>query len=145
MYNNSLDLLENCQKLIEDYMDVELEDTKELNKVAETFRSYLSSNIKSFSYDTDVKAFNIKSIYFGPEIKVSFTHKELQQIKAVISFTKLYSSISRSVNLQVKVITMLGDEVTYQKMFDVHSPMDLAQAIVSIGLVVGVIIPWENM
>ena len=141
MYNNSLDLLENCQKLIKDYMDVELEDTKELNKVAETFRSYLSSNIKSFSYDTDVKAFNIKSIYFGPEIKVSFTHKELQQIKAVISFTKLYSSISRSVNLQVKVITMVGDEVTYQKMFDVHSPMDLAQAIVSIGLVVGVIIP----
>ena len=141
MYNNSLDLLENCQKLIEDYMDVELEDTKELNKVAETFRSYLSSNIKSFSYDTGVKAFNIKSIYFGPEIKVSFTHKELQQIKAVISFTKLYSSISRSVNLQVKVITMVGDEVTYQKMFDVHSPMDLAQAIVSIGLVVGVIIP----
>lgn len=145
MYNNSFDLLENCQKLIEDYMDVELEDTKELNKVAETFRSYLSSNIKSFSYDTDVKAFNIKSIYFGPEIKVSFTHKELQQIKAVISFTKLYSSISRSVNLQVKVITMVGDEVTYQKMFDVHSPMDLAQAIVSIGLVVGVIIPWKNM
>lgn len=141
MYNNSLDLLENCQKLIEDYMDVELEDTKELDKVAETFRSYLGSNIKSFSYDTDVKAFNIKSIYFGPEIKVSFTHKELQQIKAVISFTKLYSSISRSVNLQVKVITMVGDEVTYQKMFDVHSPMDLAQAIVSIGLVVGVIIP----
>lgn len=141
MYNNSLDLLENCQKLIEDYMDVELEDTKELNKVAETFRSYLGSNIKSFSYDTDVKAFNIKSIYFGPEIKVSFTHKELNQIKAVISFTKLYSSISRSVNLQVKVITMVGDEVTYQKMFDVHSPMDLAQAIVSIGLVVGVIIP----
>ncbi len=141
MYNNSLDLLENCQKLIEDYMDVELEDTKELNKVAGTFRSYLSSNIKSFSYDTDVKAFNIKSIYFGPEIKVSFTYKELQQIKAVISFTKLYSSISRSVNLQVKVITMVGDEVTYQKMFDVHSPMDLAQAIVSIGLVVGVIIP----
>lgn len=141
MYNNSLDLLENCQKLIEDYMDVELEDTKELNKVAETFRSYLGSNIKSFSYDTDVKAFNIKSIYFGPEIKVSFTHKELQQIKAVISFTKLYSSISRSVNLQVKVITMVGDEVTYQKMFDVHSPMDLAQAIVSIGLVVGVVIP----
>lgn len=141
MYNNSLDLLENCQKLIEDYMDVELEDTKELNKVAETFRSYLGSNIKSFSYDTDVKAFNIKSIYFGPEIKVSFTHKELQQIKAVISFTKLYSSISRSVNLQVKVITMVGDEVTYQKMFDVHSPIDLAQAIVSIGLVVGVIIP----
>lgn len=141
MHNNSLDLLENCQKLIEDYMDVELEDTKELNKVAETFRSYLGSNIKSFSYDTDVKAFNIKSIYFGPEIKVSFTHKELQQIKAVISFTKLYSSISRSVNLQVKVITMIGDEVTYQKMFDVHSPMDLAQAIVSIGLVVGVIIP----
>ena len=141
MYNNSLDLLENCQKLIGDYMDVELEDTKELNKVAETFRSYLGSNIKSFSYDTDVKAFNIKSIYFGPEIKVSFTHKELHQIKAVISFTKLYSSISRSVNLQVKVITMVGDEVTYQKMFDVHSPMDLAQAIVSIGLVVGVIIP----
>ena len=141
MYNNSLDLLENCQKLIEDYMDVELEDTKELNKVAETFRSYLGSNIKSFSYDTDVKAFNIKSIYFGPEIKVSFAHKELHQIKAVISFTKLYSSISRSVNLQVKVITMVGDEVTYQKMFDVHSPMDLAQAIVSIGLVVGVIIP----
>lgn len=141
MYNNSLDLLENCQKLIEDYMDVELEDTKELNKVAETFRSYLLSNIKSFSYDTDVKAFNIKSIYFGPEIKVSFTHKELQQIKVVISFTKLYSSISRSVNLQVKVITIVGDEVTYQKMFDVHSSMDLAQAIVSIGLVVGVVIP----
>lgn len=141
MYNNSLDFLENCQKLVEDYMNVEHEDTKELNKIAETFRLYLGSNIKSFSYDTDVKAFNIKSIYFGPEIKVSFTHKEFQQIKAVISFTKLYSSISRSVNLQVKVITMVGDEVTYQKMFDVYSPMDLAQAIVSIGLVVGVIIP----
>nr|DAI47067.1 MAG TPA: hypothetical protein [Caudoviricetes sp.] len=141
MYNNCIDLLENCQKLIEDYMDVELEDTKELNKVAETFRSYLSSNIKSFSYDTDVKAFNIKSIYFGPEIKVSFTHKELKQVKAVISFTKLYSSISRSVNLQVKVVTMVGDEVTYQKMFDIASPMDLAQSIISCAYIVGVIIP----
>lgn len=141
MYNNSLHLLEKCENLLEEYTEVEFEDDDRLNEVAEKFRSYLGSNIKSFSYDTNMKALNVKSIYFGPEVKVSFTHKEIQQIKAVISFTKIYSAISRSVNFQVKVVTILEDKVTYQKMFDIHSPMDLAQAIVAAGLVVGVIIP----
>jgi hypothetical protein len=80
-------------------------------------------------------------MYFGPEIKIVFSHKDIEDIKSVIIFTKIYSSISSSVIFQVKVATMIGDKVTYQKMFDVASPMDLAQAIISCGYVVGVLIP----
>ena len=32
MYNNCIDLLENCQKLLEEYKDVELDDVKELEE-----------------------------------------------------------------------------------------------------------------
>lgn len=141
MYNNCIDLLENCQKLLEEYKDVELDDVKELEEVAEKFRSYLASNINSFSYNTNVGVRNHNSMYFGPEIKVVFSRQDIEQIKAVISFTKIYSSISRSVIFQVKISTMISDEVTYQKMFNIASPMDLAQAIISCAYVVGVIIP----
>lgn len=141
MYNNCIDLLENCQKLLEEYKDVELDDVKELEEVAEKFRAYLASNINSFSYNTNVGILNHNSMYFGPEIKVVFSRKDIEDIKSVITFTKIYSSISRSVIFQVKIATMIGDQVTYQKMFDVASPMDLAQAIISCGYVVGVLIP----
>lgn len=141
MYNNSVDILENCQKLLEEYKEVELDDVKELEEVAEKFRAYLVSNINSFSYDTKVGTRNHNSMYFGPEIKVVFSRQDIEQIKSVISFTKIYSSISRSVIFQVKISTMISDEVTYQKMFDIASPMDLAQAIISCAYVVGVIIP----
>ncbi|RKV80445.1 MAG: hypothetical protein D8H99_48170 [Streptococcus sp.] len=141
MYNNCIDLLENCQKLLEEYKDVELDDVKELEEVAEKFRAYLTSNINSFSYNTNVGVRNHNSMYFGPEIKVVFSRQDIEQIKAVISFTKIYSSISRNVIFQVKILTMISDEVTYQKMFDIASPMDLAQAIISCAYVVGVIIP----
>ena len=141
MYNNCIDLLENCQKLLEEYKDVELDDVKELEEVAEKFRSYLASNINSFSYNTNVGIRNHNSMYFGPEIKVVFSREDIEQIKAVISFTKIYSSISCNVIFQVKISTMISDEVTYQKMFDIASPMDLAQAIISCGYVVGVLIP----
>ena len=141
MYNNCIDLLENCQKLLEEYKDVELDDVKELEEVAEKFRAYLSSNINSFSYNTNVGIRNHNSMYFGPEIKIVFSRKDIEDIKSVITFTKIYSSISRSVIFQVKIATMIGDQVTYQKMFDVASPMDLAQTIISCGYVVGVLIP----
>ena len=141
MYNNCIDLLENCQKLLEEYKDVELDDVKELEEVAEKFRAYLASNINSFSYNKNVGTRNHNSMYFGPEIKVVFSRKDIEDIKSVITFTKIYSSISRSVIFQVKIATMIGDQVTYQKMFDVASPMDLAQAIISCGYVVGVLIP----
>lgn len=141
MYNNCIDLLENCQKLLEEYKDVELDDVKELEEVAENFRTYLASNINSFSYNTNVGIRNHNSMYFGPEIKIVFSRKDIEDIKTVITFTKIYSSISRSVIFQVKIATMIGDQVTYQKMFDVASPMDLAQAIISCGYVVGVLIP----
>lgn len=141
MYNNCIDLLENCQKLLEEYKDVELDDVRELEEAAEKFRSYLASNINSFSYNTNVGVRNHNSMYFGPEIKIVFSRKDIEDIKSVITFTKIYSSISRSVIFQVKVATMIGDQVTYQKMFDVASPMDLAQAIISCGYVVGVLIP----
>lgn len=141
MYNNCIDLLDNCQKLLEEYKDVELDDVKELEEVAEKFRAYLASNINSFSYNTNVGIRNHNSMYFGPEIKVVFSRKDIEDIKSVITFTKIYSSISRSVIFQVKIATMIGDQVTYQKMFDVASPMDLAQAIISCGYVVGVLIP----
>lgn len=141
MYNNCIDLLENCQKLLEEYKDVELDDVRELEEAAEKFRSYLASNINSFSYNTNVGVRNHNSMYFGPEIKIVFSRKDIEDIKSVITFTKIYSSISRSVIFQVKIATMIGDQVTYQKMFDVASPMDLAQAIISCGYVVGVIIP----
>lgn len=141
MYNNCNDLLENCQKLLEEYKDVELDDVKELEEVAEKFRAYLASNINSFSYNTNVGVRNHNSVYFGPEIKIVFSLQDTEQIKAVISFTKIYSSISRSVIFQVKISTMISDEVTYQKMFDIASPMDLAQAIISCSYVVGVLIP----
>lgn len=141
MYNNCIDLLENCQKLLEEYKDVELDDVKELEEAAEKFRAYLASNINSFSYNTNVGVRNHNSMYFGPEIKVVFSRKDIEDIKSVITFTKIYSSISCSVIFQVKVATMIGDQVTYQKMFDVASPMDLAQAIISCGYVVGVLIP----
>ncbi len=141
MYNNCIDLLENCQKLLEEFKDVELDDVKELEEVAEKFRAYLASNINSFSYNTNVGVRNHNSMYFGPEIKVVFSQQDIEQIKAVISFTKIYSSISRSVIFQVKISTMISDEVTYQKMFDIASPMDLAQAVISCAYAVGVIIP----
>ena len=141
MYNNCIDILENCQKLLEEYKDVELDDVKELEEAAEKFRAYLASNINSFSYNTNVGVRNHNSMYFGPEIKVVFSRKDIEDIKSVITFTKIYSSISRSVIFQVKIATMIGDQVTYQKMFDVASPMDLAQAIISCGYVVGVLIP----
>lgn len=141
MYNNCIDLLENCQKLLEEYKDVELDDVKELEEVAEKFRAYLASNINSFSYNTNVGIRNHNSMYFGPEIKIVFSRKDIEDIKSVITFTKIYSSISRSVIFQVKIATMIGDRVTYQKMFDVASPMDLAQTIISCGYVVGVLIP----
>ena len=141
MYNNCIDLLENCQKLLEEYKDVELDDVKELEEVAEKFRAYLASNINSFSYNTNVGIRNHNSMYFGPEIKVVFSRKDIEDIKSVITFTKIYSSISRSVIFQVKIATMIGDQVTYQKMFDVANPMDLAQTIISCGYVVGVLIP----
>ena len=141
MYNNCIDLLENCQKLLEEYKDVELDDVKELEEVSEKFRAYLASNINSFSYNTNVGVRNHNSMYFGPEIKIVFSRKDIEDIKSVITFTKIYSSISRSVIFQVKIATMIGDQVTYQKMFDVASPMDLAQAIISCGYVVGVLIP----
>lgn len=141
MYNNCTDLLENCQKLLEEYKDVELDDVKELEEVAEKFRAYLASNINSFSYNTNVGIRNHNSMYFGPEIKIVFSRKDIEDIKSVITFTKIYSSISRSVIFQVKIATMIGDQVTYQKMFDVASPMDLAQTIISCGYVVGVLIP----
>ena len=136
MYNNCIDLLENCQKLLEEYKEVELDDVKELEEVAEKLRAYLASNINSFSYNTNVGVRNHNSMYFGPEIKVVFSLQDIEQIKAVISFTKIYSSISRSVIFQVKISTMISDEVTYQKMFDIASPMDLAQAIISCAYVV---------
>lgn len=141
MYNNCIDLLENCQKLLEEYKDVELDDVKELDEASEKFRAYLASNINSFSYNTNVGVRNHNSMYFGPEIKVVFSRKDIEDIKSVVTFTKIYSSISRSVIFQVKTTTMIGDQVTYQKMFDVASPMDLAQAIISCGYVVGVLIP----
>lgn len=141
MYNNCIDLLENCQKLLEEYKDIELDDVKELEEAAEKFRAYLASNINSFSYNTNVGIRNHNSMYFGPEIKIVFSRKDIEDIKSVITFTKIYSSISRSVIFQVKIATMIGDQVTYQKMFDVASPMDLAQAIISCGYVVGVLIP----
>lgn len=141
MYNNCIDLLENCQKLLEEYKDVELDDVRELEEAAEKFRAYLASNINSFSYNTNVGVRNHNSMYFGPEIKIVFSRKDIEDIKSVITFTKIYSSISRSVIFQVKIATMVGDQVTYQKMFDVASPMDLAQAIISCGYVVGVLIP----
>lgn len=141
MYNNCIDLLENCQKLLEEYKDVQLDDVKELEEAAEKFRAYLASNINSFSYNTNVGVRNHNSMYFGPEIKIVFSRKDIEDIKSVITFTKIYSSISRSVILQVKISTMIGDQVTYQKMFDVASPMDLAQAIILCGYVVGVLIP----
>lgn len=141
MYNNCIDLLENCQKLLEEYKDVQLDDVKELEEAAEKFRAYLVSNINSFSYNTNVGVRNHNSMYFGPEIKIVFFCKDIEDIKSVITFTKIYSSISRSVIFQVKIVTMIGDQVTYQKMFDVASPMDLAQAIISCGYVVGVLIP----
>lgn len=141
MYNNCIDLLENCQKLLEEYKDVQLDDVKELEEAAEKFRAYLASNINSFSYNTNVGVRNHNSMYFGPEIKIVFSRKDIEDIKSVITFTKIYSSISRSVIFQVKIATMTGDQVTYQKMFDVASPMDLAQAITSCGYVVGVLIP----
>lgn len=141
MYNNCIDLLENCQNLLEEYKDVGLDDVKELEEAAEKFRAYLTSNINSFSYNTNVGVRNHNSMYFGPEIKVVFSRKDIEYIKSVITFTKIYSSISRSVIFQVKIATMIGDQVTYQKMFDVASPMDLAQAIISCGYVVGVLIP----
>lgn len=133
--------MENCQKLLEEYKDVELDDVRELEEAAEKFRSYLASSINSFSYNTNVGVRNHNSMYFGPEIKIVFSRKDIEDIKSVITFTKIYSSISRSVIFQVKVATMIGDQVTYQKMFDVASPMDLAQAIISCGYVVGVLIP----
>lgn len=141
MYNNCIDLLENCQNLLEEYKDVELDDVRELEEAAEKFRSYLASNINSFSYNTNVGVRNHNSMYFGPEIKIVFSRKDIEDIKSVITFTKIYSSISRSVIFQVKIATMIGDQVTYQKMFDVASPMDLAQAIISCSYVVGVLIP----
>lgn len=141
MYNNCIDLLENCQKLLEEYKDVELDDVRELEEVAEKFRAYLTSNINSFSYNTNVDIRNHNSMYFGLEIKVVFSRKDIEDIKSVIAFTKIYSSISRSVIFQIKIATMIGDQVTYQKMFDVASQMDLAQAIISCGYVVGVLIP----
>lgn len=141
MYNNSIDLLEDCQKLLEEYKDVQLEDDKELYEVSEKFRAYLAHNINSLSYDTKVGTRNHNSMYFDPEIKIVFYHKDIKQIKAVISFTMIYSSVSRSVTFQVKISTMICDEVTYQKMFDIASPMDLAQAIISCAYVVGVVIP----
>lgn len=141
MYNNCIDLLENCQKLLEEYKDVELDDVKELEEAAEKFRAYLASNINSFSYNTNVGVRNHNSMYFGPEIKIVFSRKDIEDIKSVITFTKIYSSISSSVIFQVKIATMIGNQVTYQKMFDVASPMDLAQAIISCGYVVGVLIP----
>lgn len=141
MYNNCIDLLENCQKLLEEYKDVQLDDVKELEEAAEKFRAYLTSNINSFSYNTNIGVRNHNSMYFGPEIKVVFSRKDIEDIKSVITFTKIYSSISRSVIFQVKTATMIGDQVTYQKMFDVASPMDLAQAIISCGYIVGVLIP----
>lgn len=141
MYNNCIDLLENCQKLLEEYKDVELDDVKELEEAAEKFRAYLASNINSFSYNTNVGVRNHNSMYFGPEIKIVFSRKDIEDIKSVITFTKIYSSISSSVIFQVKIATMIGDQVTYQKMFDIASPMDLAQAIISCGYVVGVVIP----
>jgi hypothetical protein len=33
MYNNCIDLLENCQKLLEEYKDVELDDVRSLKKL----------------------------------------------------------------------------------------------------------------
>lgn len=141
MYNNCIDLLENCQNLLEEYKDVGLDDVKELEEAAEKFRAYLTSNINSFSYNTNVGVRNHNSMYFGPEIKVVFSRKDIEDIKSVITFTKIYSSISRSVIFQVKIATMIGDQVTYQKMFNVASPMDLAQTIISCGYVVGVLIP----
>ena len=141
MYNNCIDFLENCQKLLEEYKDVQLDDVKELEEAAEKFRAYLASNINSFSYNTNVGVRNHNSMYFGPEIKIVFSRKDIEDIKSVITFTKIYSSISRSVIFQVKIATMISDEVTYQKMFDIASPMDLAQAIISCAYVVGVIIP----
>lgn len=141
MYNNCIDLLENCQKLLEEYKDVELDDVKELEEAAEKFRAYITSNINSFSYNTNVGIRNHNSMYFGPEIKIVFSRKDIEDIKSVVTFTKIYSSISRSVIFQVKIATMIGDQVIYQKMFDVASPMDLAQAIISCGYVVGVLIP----
>lgn len=141
MYNNCIDFLENCQKLLEEYKDVELDDVKELEEAAEKLRAHLASNINSFSYNTNVGVRNHNSMYFGPEIKIVFSRKDTEDIKSVITFTKIYSSISRSVIFQVKIATMIVDQVTYQKMFDVASPMDLAQAIISCGYVVGVLIP----
>lgn len=141
MHNNCIDLLENCQNLLEEYKDIGLDDVKELEEAAEKFRTYLTSNINSFSYNTNVGIRNHNSMYFGPEIKVVFYRKGIEDIKSVITFTKIYSSISRSVIFQVKIATMIRDQVTYQKMFDVASPMDLAQAIISCGYVVGVLIP----
>nr|DAU41717.1 MAG TPA: hypothetical protein [Caudoviricetes sp.] len=141
MYNNCIDILENCQKLLEEYKDIGLDDVKELEEAAEKFRAYLASNIKSFSYNTNVGVRNHNSMYFGPEIKIVFSCNDIEDIKSVITFTKIYSSISRSVIFQVKISTMVGDQVTYQKMFDIASPMDLAQAIISCAYVVGVIIP----
>lgn len=141
MYNNCIDLLENCQKLLEEYKDVQLDDVKELEEAAEKFRAYLASNINSFSYNTNVGVRNHNSMYFGPEIKIVFSLKDIEYIKSVITFTKIYSSISSSVIFQVKIATMIDDQVTYQKMFDIASPMDLAQAIISCGYVVGVLIP----
>lgn len=141
MYNNCIDLLENCQNLLEEYKDVGLDDVKELEEATEKFRAYLTSNINSFSYNTNVGVRNHNSMYFGPEIKVVFSRKDIEYIKSVITFTKIYSSIYRSVIFQVKIATMIDDQVTYQKMFDVASPMDLAQAIISCGYVVGVLIP----
>lgn len=141
MYNNCIDLLENCQKLLEEYKDVELDDAKELEEAAEKFRAYLASNINSFSYNTNVGVRNHNSMYFGPEIKIVFSRKDIEDIKSVITFTKIYSSISCSVIFQVKIVTMIGDQITYQKIFDVASPMDLAQTIISCGYVVGVLIP----
>lgn len=141
MYNNCINLLENCQKLLEEYKDVELDDVKELEEAAEKFRAHLASNINSYSYNTNVGVRNHNSMYFGPEIKVVFSRKDIEDIKSVITFTKIYSSISRSVIFQIKIVTMIGNQVTYQKMFDVASPMDLAQTIISCGYVVGVLIP----
>ena len=78
MYNNCIDLLENCQKLLEEYKDVQLDDVKELEEAAEKFRAYLASNINSFSYNTNVGVRNHNSMYFGPEIKIVFSRKDIE-------------------------------------------------------------------
>ena len=69
MYNNCIDLLENCQNLLEEYKDIGLDDVKELEEAAEKFRTYLTSNINSFSYNTNVGVRNHNSMYSVQRLK----------------------------------------------------------------------------